>query len=80
MLSCEISNVPLDAVADQARHLPVLCEGYAQDIFKTDDTGIFFRALPSKLMMVEGESCKGGKVVKDCVTVLLAEIAIGEKL
>ena len=76
MLSCEISNVPVDAVAGQARHLPVVCEGYVQYIFKADETGVFFR----ELMMVEDESCKGGKVVKDCVTVLLAESAIGEKL
>ena len=81
MLSGESGDVPADAVADWARRLPVVCEGYEpKDIFNADETGLFFRALPSRSMVAKGESSKGGKVSKDRITVLLAASATGEKL
>ena len=63
VLSGESGDVPADAVADWARRLPVVCEGYEpKDIFNADETGLFFRALPSRSMVAKGESSKGGKV------------------
>ena len=81
VLNGESADVPEDAVRDWGKRLPVLCDGYeARNIFNADETGLFFRALPSKSMVTKGDSCNGGKNSKDRITVLLAPSATGEKL
>ena len=81
ILNGESGDVPQDAVADWTQRLPAICEGYeAKDIFNADETGLFFRALPTRSMVAKGESCSGGKMSKDRITVLLAASATGEKL
>ena len=45
-----------------------------------EQTGLFYRALPTKSMSVEGEEAKGGGKSKERITVLLACSAEGEKL
>ena len=65
----------------RGKRLPVLCKGYEpKEIFNVDETGLFFRALPTKSMVTKGNSCNGGKNSKDRITVLLAASAAGEKL
>jgi hypothetical protein len=51
-----------------------------EDVFNADKTGLFFRTLPDKTLGVKGEACKGGKLAKERVTVLLACSSTGEKL
>ena len=52
------------------------CEGYAtKDIFNCDETGLFYRTLPTRSLVV-----KGGKQAKDRITVLLCASVSGEKL
>ena len=54
------------------RRLQSLCNGYQlRDIFNTDETGLFNRALLTKSMSVKGEDAKGGKKSKGRITVLL---------
>jgi len=66
-------------VADWGERLKTLCEGYAQrDIFNADETGLFYRALPTRLLVIKGDEAKGGNKSKDRITVLLACSAIGE--
>ena len=66
---------------DWAKRLPVICDGYEpRNIFNADETGLFFRALPTKSMVTKGDLCNGGKNSKDRITVLLAASATGEKL
>ena len=68
-------------VDDWGRHLESVCKGYQlRDIFNADETGLFYRALPTKLMPVKGEEAKGGRKYKERITVLLARSAEGEKL
>ena len=66
---------------NRGQRLPVLCDGYeAKDIFNADETGMFFRAMPTKSIVTKGDSCIGGNNAKDRITVLLAASATGEKL
>ena len=81
VLNGESADVPGEAVRNWGQRLPVLCDGYeAKDIFNADETGMFFREMPMKSMVMKGDSCNGGKNAKDRITVLLAASATGEKL
>ena len=76
-LCCQVKLL----IDDWIKRLLSVCEGYApENIFNTDETGLFFRALPTKSMVAKGDSCKGGKVAKERVTVLLCCSAKGEKI
>ena len=49
-------------VEDWGRCLDSVCKGYQlQDIFNAAETGLFYRALPTKSMTVKGEETKVGK-------------------
>ena len=70
-LAGESADVPEDA--DWKRRLPEITEGYElSDIYNADETGLFYRALPSKSLVVKGDPCRGTKVAKERITVLLA--------
>lgn len=80
-LSGDRAEVPQDACDDWIMHIPSLCEGYKQeDIYNADESGLYFRALPSKSLVCKGEDCGGIKTSKDRVTILLAASASGDKL
>ncbi len=50
-------------------------------VFNADECGLFFKLMPNTLYMFNGETCHGGKLSKERVTVLLATNADGsEKL
>lgn len=52
--------------------LPTIIDGYdCSDIFNADETGLFFKALPDKSLVLRKEECKGGKKSKERFTVLL---------
>jgi hypothetical protein len=51
-----------------------------QNVFNTDETGLFYRALPEKMFAYKEESCSGEKIVKELLTVLLCVSMSGEKL
>lgn len=73
--------MPQNVVDDWTRRIPDITEGYdLKDVFNMDETGLYFRALPKQSMVMNGESCKGTKLAKERVTVLLACSAAGEKL
>ncbi len=80
-LSGEAASVNPDTVADWHQRLPSICEGYApSDIFNADETGLFYRTMPSRSLVQKEDDCKGGKKAKDRITALLACSATGEKL
>ncbi len=81
ILSGESGDVDKSVVEDWSKWLDSLCAGYKlQDIFNADETGLFYRALPSRSLVSKGDDCKGGKKSKERMTVLLACSAVGEKL
>ena len=81
MLSGESADVKEEVVTDWTKRLPDICKGYKlEDIFNADMTGLFYRTLPNRSMVVKGVACKGGKKAKDRMTALVACRAMGEKL
>ena len=81
VLCGESAEVPEAAVQDWAQRLPEICKDYApKDIFNADETGLYFRALPTRSMVVKGDPRKGTKSSKERITALLAASATGEKL
>ena len=77
----EAADVDSAVVDDWSKRLSSICTGYRiEDIFNADETGLFFRALPTHSMVVKGDQASGGKKSKDRISVLLACSAAGEKL
>jgi hypothetical protein len=80
-LSGDRGEVSKETVDDWVKRLPILTEGYRpEDIYNADETGLYFRALPSKSMVVNGHDTAGVKIAKDRITVLLCASATGDKL
>ena len=80
-LSGERGDISQETVDDWTKRLPQICEGYSlENVFNADETGLYFRALPSKSMVVKGQDYAGVKTSKDRITVLLCASATGEKL
>lgn len=68
----EKNDVDLDVVAEWKSKISSLVEGYApRDVYNGDETGLFFRLLPSKTLAISGETCCGGKMSKERLTVFV---------
>lgn len=80
---CGPKSVDVDetVVEDRKKRLDDLSQGYKPgDIFNCDETGLFYRALPTRSLVACGDSCKGGKHSKERITIHLCVSATGEKL
>jgi transcriptional regulator with XRE-family HTH domain len=81
VLCGESANVDKETADDWKIHLSAVVEGYAtEDQFNTDEIAVFYRQLPRKSMVYKGESCKGGKLAKERLSIMLCCSATGEKL
>ena len=68
-LSDEAADVNVEVVKDWGQRLESICRGYQlRDIFYADETGLFYKALPTR------------EKAKDRISILLACSAEGEKL
>nr|XP_002735421.1 PREDICTED: tigger transposable element-derived protein 6-like [Saccoglossus kowalevskii] len=77
----ESADVDLEVVEDFKQRIGELCEGYRpEDIFNTDETGVYFRALPDRTLGTKSDDCKGGKVSKERLTALFTCSMTGEKI
>ncbi|XP_060592007.1 tigger transposable element-derived protein 6-like [Ruditapes philippinarum] len=55
------------------RTLPALLKDFSpQNIFNADETGLFYKLMPSYSLNVRGETCTGGKKGKERLTFLVA--------
>ena len=80
-LSGDSNSVDPAVVEDWSARLPTVTAGYELgDIFNADETGLYYRTLPSKSLVHAGETGKGIRVCKDRITVLLCCSATGEKV
>ncbi len=80
-LSGESNSVDPAILDDWASRLPTVLEGYElKDVFNADETGLYYRTLPSRSLVHAGESGKGIRTSKDRITVLLCCSAAGEKV
>lgn len=76
----ESADVDCEVVDDYRLRIPDITKDYSPDnIFNCDETALFYRTLPDKTLSVKTAECKGGKLSKDRVTVLLCCSATGEK-
>ena len=58
--------------------LPLIIDKYAPEcVYSADETGLFFKALPDRSLIMTKETCKGGKRSKERFTVLLCTNMIG---
>ena len=65
VLSGEAADVDSTVVSDWGERLNTICQGYAlKDIFNADETGLFYRALPTRSMAVKGVKTSSGKKSK----------------
>lgn len=82
IMSGESHDVNMDAVNEWTETLPNLLKDFEpEDIFNMDETGLFFKCLPTKTLTYKNEKCYGGKFRKERVTVLIGANSTGtEKL
>lgn len=79
-ISGEAASVNEVDVCQFREKLPHLLHGYKpQNIYNLDETGLFFRALPNKTLALKSETCHGGKLSKERLTVLFCVNMAGEK-
>ena len=78
----EAESVDQCGVDDWQKHrLPALLKQFkAEEIFNTDETGLFYRCLSDRTHVMKNEKCAGGKLSKDRLTVLVTASMAGEKL
>ena len=50
-----------------------------KDIFNCDETGLFYKCMPNKTLSLKGETCSGGKLSKERLSILFCCSMIGEK-
>jgi hypothetical protein len=80
-ISGESHDVNPATVKEWFERLPGLLQGFdVKNVFNCDETGLFFKALPDKTLAAKGDACKGGRLSKERLTVLLCTSALGEKL
>ena len=61
--------------------LPIILSGYPlENIFNSDEFGLFYQCLPNKILHLKGEKCSGGKYSKVLLTGLAAGNAYEERL
>ena len=64
-ISGECADVQEETVAGWIERLKILISGYKpEDVWNTDETGCFYRALPNKSLAEVKKGCRGGKKVK----------------
>ena len=82
VLSGESAGVDQDVVKTWKQRLDSLIDEYsADDIFNCDETGLFYKALPTKSLVQKGDSSHGSKIPKNRLTILLCSNMSGtEKL
>lgn len=69
-----------NVVEDWLQKIPQIIDNYsAYEIWNLDESGLFYRALPDRTVALKGTNCRGGKLAKERITVLLACSVSGEK-
>lgn len=78
----EKASVDTHCCSNWIKNLPDVLAGYSSnDIFNVDETGLFFKCLPDKTLMLKGKECSGGKYSKERITIMIGSNMSGtEKL
>ncbi|XP_064479102.1 tigger transposable element-derived protein 6-like [Ornithodoros turicata] len=80
-LSREAAEIDTRAAEEWLKRVPDVTRGYeAKDIFNADETALFYRQIPKRSLVTKVDKCKGGKLAKERLSVLLCCSSTGEKL
>jgi len=76
----ESASVNENDVSDWTSKIADIIGNYEpRNIYNADETGLFFRAIPNKSLVVKNSSCIGVKHAKERITLLFCVNAAGEK-
>ncbi len=71
-ISGEAAAVNTDTMDDWKKRLPKIIEGFdPKDVYNCDETGLFFKLMPDRSLVINKDDCVGGKRFKGRFTVLL---------
>lgn len=80
VLSGESASMNHEVVQNWQECLPHLLQGYEpKDVRNIDETGLFWKGLPTRSLVMKSEQAKGGKLAKERLTVCLLCSAEGKK-
>ena len=81
VLRGESADLDESAASTFKCRIPSIIDKYdVKDVFNADETGLFYRALPTRSLIQRGESSNGGKQSKERLSILLTTSMLGEKL
>ena len=69
----------MQTVAVWKEKIEDIVAGYEpRNVYNSDETGLFFRMLPSKTLTVRGDKCTGGKLSEERLTLFICANMTGE--
>ncbi len=69
-----------NVVNHSKENLPNIIQGYdTRDIWNVDQTGLFWKGVPNRNFVLQGEKCKASKLAKEKLTIALLCSATSEK-
>jgi hypothetical protein len=76
----ESARMDENVVNHWKQNLPNIIQGYdTRDIQKVDETGLLWKGVPNRSLVLQGEKYKIGKLAKERLTIALLYSVIGEK-
>lgn len=76
----ESADVNIEDVKSWKQRLSIILKDYAsKDVFNADETGLYYRALPTKTHALKSDKCSGRKTSKQRITILFCVNMEGEK-
>ena len=79
ILCGEAATVDCTTVDEWKKRLPSIIDNYdPNDVYNADESGLFFKALPTRSLVSSKEACKGGKRSKERFTILLCTNMTGK--
>ena len=77
---CEAGDVSTETVTSWMEKIKELIEGYSlENIWNMDESDCFFKALPDKGLVEKGKQAKGGKKLKQRLTVAFLLMQLGKR-
>jgi hypothetical protein len=80
LLSGESTGMDENVVNHWKQNLPNIIQGYdTRDIWNVDETGLFWKGVPNRSLVLQGEKCKACKLAKERLTIALLCSTTSEK-
>ena len=74
VISGEAASAPTETTVEwRGKELQEILKEYnEEDIFNADETGLFYKCLPNKTLVIKGDTCTGQKIPKDRISIIVA--------